>query len=40
MAYLAIRQLFLHNQDIVYVVPDFTMSDQVYYYLERFIRDT
>lgn len=40
MAYLAIRQLFLPNQDIVYVVPDFTMADQVYFYLERFIRDT
>jgi hypothetical protein len=40
MAYLAIRQLFLPSQDIVYVVPDFTMSDQVYFYLERFIRDT
>ena len=40
LAYIAIRQLFLHNQDIVYVVPDFTMADQVYFYIERFIRDT
>ena len=39
MGYLAIRQLFLKNQDIIYVVPDFTMADQVYTYLERFIRD-
>ena len=39
MAYLAIRQLFKKNQDIIYVVPDFTMAEQVYSYLERFIRD-
>jgi phage terminase large subunit-like protein len=39
MAYLLIRQIFKKNQDIVYVVPNFDMADQVWNYIERFIRD-
>jgi len=39
MAYLVVRQLFLPKQDIVYLVPMMDMAEQVFDYIERFIRD-
>jgi len=39
LAYLLIRQMFKKNQDIIYVVPNFDQADQIWSYVERFIRD-
>lgn len=40
MAYLVLRQLLCkNNQDIVYVIPDFTAFEQPFDYLVRFIQD-
>lgn len=39
MAYLVIRQMFLKHQDIVYVVPVMDQAEQVFEYIERFVRD-